>query len=319
MKLLISKNLFLAILFLLSSQTLALKLSDVVQLRKQLKKMDQGETGLPEGRKLAELASVSLKDFEQNIQVHSKKKTKTQREPKSPKLRRRPSHFKSLRPSRKLTKGAVQPEINLTNSQKNNFVKKATQNKPVSNLAKFARRIESPKSGKIGSRKLKKLETATTRKKNIPKKAKESMKKRVSSVKKVSVDSGASKKQKSSAIETSDRKLGKKKMVKKQKKLQNKAKPQKSGVKKSKTSKLSVSKTAKAKKLSSKPTKISKTRKAASKTAKTTEKLATKKNNHYEIPASPIPETKITERKLLDMPSQNEFYEQIVNNYYPTI
>ena len=329
MKVLISTNLFLVILTLLFSQTCSLKLSDVVQLRKQLKKMDQGETGLPEGRKLAELAPVSLEDFEQNIEVHSKNKTKTQRKIKSPKLRRRSSNFKKLRPSRKLAKIQTQSKTAVFDSPKINLSKKASHVKSVSTVAKFAQRIESDVDKKISSRRLKKVEKATFNKKIETKKAKESIKKTNISGKNLSLDTGCSKKETSVQKNTEDRKLLAFKSVKKHKKNKKNSKAKKAVVKKSKQSKSAVKKHSKAKTNKSKTNKVLKTRKTSSKNNKTAANLKNSKVNKtnsgqqqtrkLESPSSILPETKTTERKLLDMPSQNEFYEQIVSNYYPTI
>lgn len=318
----------------------SLKLSDIVQLRKKLRKMDSGEFGLPEGRKLAETL-VAGKDGQKNHQTQkadnqAKSKIAAQRLNKQLKHDKKISaqnyrKAKGVSHNRKLAVGDQAQSAQGSQPQLDNGL-------PQQKLEKETQKIESAiptsnskivKSNDVSNnRSLAQKRRGMAHGKKVTKKgnikrtlAKHGKGKRLSAVKsrKAAWGSGG----KPTVIG-----FLKGKKVSKGKKGQKgksgkKLKAKKRGVTKkhSKTKRHTKAKKGK---------KHGKGKKGSRVAAKNLRDIPTHSAEKESLAldaidrasrndAGVVQSGKPAERKLLDLPSQNEFYEQIVSNYYPTI
>jgi len=295
------KPLFFTIAFLFLA-TSALKLSDVVQLRKKLHKMESDAGSLPLGRKLAEVHPVVPKTKDAGVasidkqSVPSSRKQKNASPPKEVKPVELPPQPK---PDRRLGfhAGHVKSKIN--------------SNKARRAVKKFRKAKKSAKSSK---KKSKRRAILKSKGRGLTDKSPATLVpvKKASQYRSVKTKPSGIQKAPSKVLPVSrflkivpNHKKSKVKKVSRNKKTAKKKRAVK--VKKAKKSKLAAKKSKRKAATVAKP-----------KNSKETLALAAM-NSATATPAAAKPAPTVTERKLLDLPSQNEFYEQIVNNYYPTI
>ena len=325
------KPLFFAIVFLLATVS-ALKLSDVVQLRKKLQKMESENGLLPEGRKLAEVAQGSLKDFDQvsvsNLQAH-KKATKGKK--KAAKVRKAQKKVVTKKAAKKRVNNVSQRKLNSIDGQSNLAAQSASPAAPQQSqdnglapakYEKVSQKIQDQnkanfknvknqnssqdralKAFKSHHKRRHRVAAASVRRRHrraASKSAHRRHRNRVAASHKKSVH----RRNKSHAKKVSKKA---KKNVKAKKASKKKHRNAAGKVKKA-VSKKTLKNKPQAKKLRDLPA-----------NNKENEKLALDAINANAATPQQKEAPKMTERKLLDLPSQNEFYEQIVSNYYPTI
>lgn len=326
------KPLFFAIV-LLFAMTSALKLSDIVQLRRKLHKMESEGGILPEGRKLAEAGLGSLKDFDKvsapSLQTHKKsagkakaKATKVRKAQKKAPVKKAAKKRQSQTSQRKLN--SIDAQANLAPQapsqvlppqvqdngilpakyekvsqklQPQNFSQKNVRNQNAS----LDRSLKSYKSHSKRRHRVAATRVHKNHRKAITKSAHRKHRRAATHKK------STHRKNKGHA-NLNKRKHKKSKKNVKAKKLSKKKHRQAAGKVKKVVAKKALKVKPQAKKLRDLPV-----------NNKENEKLALDAINANAATPQQKEAPKMTERKLLDLPSQNEFYEQIVSNYYPTI
>lgn len=339
------KQFFLA-LGLLAAASSALKLSDIVQLRQKLRRMDSASFSLPAGRKLAEVVPAFEKGSLKATGRPTKASPRKLKSFRMPKMRRGSQavkllqHHSQKKPNRRL-KTHLKPADAMQSMQNEvtgsprpaRKLKHVIKRKAMSNLKK----TEAPLTV-YGGRKTKAKGKVAAKGKalvNIKRsmKAKHSLKKHH-----VAANRRASKHHQSAVAKSLVKHSRATKGFKKHHHKQSVSKAHKKHGRQLRGNGMTASPAGTPNQKA--PVSLKKQdqghdqnhapqRKAmnnsaqnfpASKRSMAPEAMALDAMKTAEKAAVPVKSTPaVTERKLLDLPSQNEFYEQLINNYYPTI